>query len=158
MGHVVCSMGKKSRERSSRPYFILHTSYSAGEGGFTLVELLVTIVVLGIVITSLAGMYYLLQITEVQSQHYDIAVRAARTEIEDLRNNGYSSLTPGDSINFTSSLPAALPPNKTGTVAVSQPLPDLRRVDVTIAYTDYGKSETVDLSSDIGIIGLGEGQ
>lgn len=117
-----------------------------------------TLVVLGIVISSLGGLYYLMQITEVQSQHYDIAVRAARTEIEDLRNNGYNSLTPGNSINFTSSLPTVLPPGKTGTVAVSQPLPELRRVDVTIAYTDYGKSQTVELSSDIGIIGLGQGQ
>lgn len=128
------------------------------EGGFTLVELLVTIVVLGIVISSLGGLYYLMQITEVQSQHYDIAVRAARTEIEDLRNNGYNSLTPGSNINFTSSLPAALPRDKNGSVAISQPVSGLRRVDVTITYTDYGKSQTVELSSDIGIIGLGEGQ
>ena len=128
------------------------------ETGFTLVELLVTMVVLGIVITSLSGLYYLTQITEVRSQHYDIAVRAARTEIEDLRNNGYNSLTPGSNITFTSSLPSALPPNKTGTATISQPLPELRRVDVTIAYTDYGKAQTVELSSDIGIIGLGQGQ
>jgi prepilin-type N-terminal cleavage/methylation domain-containing protein len=128
------------------------------DGGFTLVELLVTIIVLGIVISSLGGLYYLMQITEVQSQHYDIAVRAARTEIEDLRNNGYNSLNPGDNVDFTSSLPAALPPDKTGTVAISQPLPELRRVDVTIAYTDYGKHQTVELSSDIGVIGLGQGQ
>jgi len=128
------------------------------EGGFTLVELLVTIVVLGIVISSLGSLYYLMQITEVQSQHYDLAVRAARTEIEDLRNNGYSSLTPGNNIDFTSSLPSSLPRDRDGTVAVSQPLPDLRKVDVTITYTDYGKSMTVELSSDIGIIGLGQGQ
>lgn len=128
------------------------------QSGFTLVELLITIIVLGIVISSLGGLYYLMQITEVQSQHYDIAVRAARTEIEDLRNNGYNSLNPGSTIDFTSSLPAALPRNKTGTVAISQPLPELRRVDVTIAYTDYGKSQTVTLSSEIGIIGLGQGR
>ncbi len=126
--------------------------------GFTLVELLVTIVVLGIVISSLSGLYYLMQITQVQGQHYDLAVRAARTEIEDLRNDGYDSLNPGGTINFTSSLPSALPPNKSGTVTISQPLPELRRVDVMITYTDYGKSQTIELSSDIGIIGLGQGQ
>lgn len=121
-------------------------------------ELLVTIVVLGIVITSLGGLYYLMQITQVQSQHYDIAVRAARTEIENLRNNGYASLTPGSTIDFTSSLPAALPRDRSGTVAVSEPVADLRRVDVTITYTDNGKSQNVTLSSEIGVIGLGQGQ
>ena len=136
----------------------MNTAQLPNDSGFTLVELLITIVVLGIVISSLGGLYYLMQITEVQSQHYDLAVRAARTEIEDLRNNGYASLTPGSSINFTSSLPAALPPDKQGTVAISQPLSELRRVDVTITYTDYGKPQTVELSSDIGIVGLGQGQ
>lgn len=135
----------------------LHANRTS-QAGFTLVELLITIIVLSIVITSLGGLYYLMQISEVRSQHYDIAVRAARTEIEDLRNNGYGSLTPGSTINFTASLPSTLPLDKSGTVAVSQPLADLRRVDVTITYTDYGKLQTVELSSDIGVIGLGQGQ
>lgn len=130
----------------------------ARNDGFTLIELLVTIMVIGIVITSLAGLYYLMQANEVQSAHYDLAVRAARTEIEDLRNNGYDSLTPGSSINFTGNLPGALPSNKSGTVSISEPTPGLRRVDVTVTYSDYGKSQTITLSSDIGIIGLGQEQ
>ena len=128
------------------------------EDGFTLIEMIVTIVVLGFVIAGISGLYYTMQIAEVQSQHYDMAVRAARTEIEQLRNNGYATLTPGSTIDFTSSLPSQLPPSKHGTVAVSQPTDDLRRVDVTITYTDYGKSRTITLSSDIGVIGLGQGQ
>ncbi|HEV2403372.1 MAG TPA: prepilin-type N-terminal cleavage/methylation domain-containing protein [Candidatus Saccharimonadales bacterium] len=130
---------------------------SSNEQGFTLVELLVTILVLGLVLSSLGGLYYVLQIDEVQSQHYDIAVRAARTEIEDLRNAGYDNLTPGSNINFTSSLPSQLPHGATGSVAISEPATGLRRVDVTISYSDYGKSRVVTLSSDIGIIGLGQG-
>ena len=125
--------------------------------GFTLIELLVTILVLGIAISSMAGMYYLMQETETKSAHYDLAVRAARTEIEDLRNNGYTSLTPGGNINFTASLPSQLPGNRNGTVAISEPMPGLRKVDVTVTYTDFGQTQTVELSSDIGIIGLGQG-
>lgn len=124
--------------------------------GFTLVELLITMIVLGLAIASLGGLYYVIQQSQVKAQHYDIAVRAARTEIEDLRNNGYDSLTPGSTITFTSSLPSSLPSNKTGTVAVSKPMSGLRRVDVTVTYNDYGTSESVILSSDIGIIGLGQ--
>jgi hypothetical protein len=115
-------------------------------------------VILGIVITSLGGLYYIMQIVQVQSQHMDLATRAADTEIEDLRNNGYDSLTAGSTINFTSSLPSQLPHGASGTVTVSQPLTGLKRVDVTIAYTDYGKAETITLSSDIGIIGIGQTQ
>lgn len=128
------------------------------QAGFTLVELMVTLVVLGIIILSLSGLYYAMQVTQVRSQHLDIATRAARTQIENLRNNGYNALVPGNTINFTSSLPAGLPNDRQGTVTVSQPVNDLRHVDVTITYTDYGKLQTVTLSSDIGIIGIGQGQ
>jgi prepilin-type N-terminal cleavage/methylation domain-containing protein len=145
---------------SRRPLALQSSAQILGNdtGGFTLIELMVTIVVLGIVITSLGGLYYIMQITQVQSQHLDLATRAARTEIENLRNNGYDSLTNGSNINFTSTLPPALPPGKRGTVVVSEPLSGLKRVDVTIAYTDYGRPETVILSSDIGIIGIGQTQ
>lgn len=126
--------------------------------GFTLVELLITIIVLGIVVTSLSGMYYTMQLTETKSQHYDLAVRAARTEIEDLRNSGYDALTPGNNIDFSSSLPRVLPKGATGTVQISEPMPSLRRVDVTVSYSEFGQTQNVELSSDIGIIGLGQEQ
>ena len=132
-------------------------NHKSHEDGFTLIELLVTIVVLSIVIVSFAGMYYIMQITQIKSQHYDLAVRAARTEIEDLRNNGYDSLTPGSTINFSSSLPSLLPANKSGTVAISEPMPGLRRVDVTVTYTEFNQQQTIILSADIGVIGIGQG-
>jgi prepilin-type N-terminal cleavage/methylation domain-containing protein len=126
------------------------------EDGFTLIELVVTMVVLGIIITSLSGMYYIMQSIAVQGQHLDIATRAARTEIEDLRNSGYNSLIPGSNINFTASLPTSLPKNASGTVVISQPLSGLIKVDVTISYTDFGSQHNVELSSDIGVIGIGQ--
>ena len=131
------------------------TQLRSDSNGFTLIELLVTILVLGIAITSLAGMYYVMQSTETKSQHYDVAVRAARTEIEDLRNTGYNALTPGTNFSFT---PPSSLPNATGNVAVSEPMTSLRRVDVTITYDDFGNQQQVELSSDIGIIGLGQEQ
>lgn len=126
--------------------------------GFTLVELMVTVVVLGIVILGIAGLYYNMQVVEARSQHLDLATRAARTQIEVLRNSNYKALIPGDTINFTGNLPDALPPDAAGSATVSQPVDGLRRIDVTITYTDFGKQETIKLSSNIGVIGIGQGQ
>ena len=140
----------------SRPYLPNYKSKS--NDGFTLIELLITIMVLGIVISSLGGLYYVMQNASTKNQHYDLAVRAARTEIEQLRNNGYDALTPGTNITFTSSLPSGLPANKTGTVVVSTPMSGLRRVDVTVTYSDFGQQQTITLSSDIGIIGITQSQ
>lgn len=126
------------------------------ERGFTLVELIVTILVLGIVITSLGGLYYLMQMNQVKSLHYNLAVLAARTEIEDLRNSGYNSLNPSSPPAFPSVLLTGLPSNASGSVTVSNPLPSLKEVNVTVTYSDYGQSQTVTLSSDIGIIGISQ--
>lgn len=130
----------------------------AREEGFTLVELLITIIVLGISIAGIGSLYYAMQNMQAQSLHLDLATRAARTEIEVLRNNSYNSLTPDSSIDFTSSLPSQLPPDKKGTVSVTQPVAGLRQLDVKVTYTDFGKPETVQLTSDIGVIGIGQGQ
>lgn len=136
----------------------LTTTTPRAEAGFTLVELVVTIVVLGIVISSLSGLYYIMQQASVRSQHMDLATRAARTEIEQLRNTGYSALTVGTPIDFTSNLPSALPRDRNGTVTVSQPADDLKRVDVQVTYTDNGTAQKIILSSNIGIIGIRQGQ
>lgn len=126
--------------------------------GFTLIELLITIVVLGIAITGISSLYTYMQVTQVESQHMDLAVRAGRTEIEVLRNNSFNSLTPNSSIDFTSKLPAALPPTKKAVANITEPVSGLRQIDISITYTDYGKPQTIDLTSDIGVIGIGDGQ
>jgi prepilin-type N-terminal cleavage/methylation domain-containing protein len=119
------------------------------QSGFALVELLVTIILIGITVGWLAGIF-----TTVQNQYTDMAARAAQREIETLRNDNYASLTPGQTIDFTSDLPSQLPRGSTGTVQVSQPVSDLRRVDVTVSYKVNGNQRNITLSSLIGVIGI----
>jgi prepilin-type N-terminal cleavage/methylation domain-containing protein len=133
---------------------------SAREEGFTLVEMLLTILVLGIVIVGLSGLFYLTQQVQNESSHYDLAVRAARTEIEELRNSSYNSLSSSSPPIFPTSLLSGLPSNSTGSVSRSEEhtsLPGLKEVSVTITYSDYGQPQNVTLSSDIGIIGISQG-
>lgn len=125
----------------------------SGSAGFTLVELLVTIAVIGIAAGSIATIFVSIQNIQHQTIYADTATRAAQREVETLRNDNYATLTPGQSIDFTSSLPSSLP-KASGTVQVSQPATDLRRVDVTVNYTAGDQQRIVTLSSLIGVIGI----
>lgn len=124
------------------------------QSGFTIVELLATIVVFGIASLGIANLFYSMQYVQQQASHLDIATRAAQREVEVLRNNTYNALVVGQTIDFSSSLPDALPQNKSGTVTVTEPSPGLKRVDVSVTYMDGSKQQQVQLSSIIGVLGL----
>lgn len=122
--------------------------------GFTLVELLVTILVIGVVFIGLSNIFISIQRAQVQTSHLESATRAAQRQIESLRNSNYNNLTAGQNIDFTSQLPANLPSGSTGTVAVTEPSTGIKRVDVTVTYTYGGETRNVSLSSLIGVIGI----
>ena len=122
--------------------------------GYTLVELVITMLVFGVVSSSVVNLFLTIQQSQVRSGYLETATRAAQREVESLRNSSYSSLTPGTDIDFTDQLPAILPEDKNGNVEVSEPIADLRRVDVTVSYTYQGKQQAVKLSSLIGVIGI----
>jgi len=126
------------------------------EDGFTIPEVIVTIMLIGLATTAVYSMFNTVQVIQKKSAYLESATRAAQQEIESLRNNNYNSLTPGSTIDFTSSLPADLPSNKIGTVAVTEPIDGLRRVDVTVTYTYGQQTKSVMLSSLIGIIGISQ--
>lgn len=122
--------------------------------GFTLVELLVTMLVIGIVFAGLSNIFIGIQRAQVETSYLESATRAAQRQIESLRNNNYNNLVPGEDIDFTASLPNNLPDGSSGNVIVSEPSPGLRRVDVTVNYTYANKQRNVELSSLIGVIGI----
>jgi prepilin-type N-terminal cleavage/methylation domain-containing protein len=123
------------------------------ESGFTLVEVIVTIAVLGITTASISSVFVGIQNVQRQNSYLDSANRAAARQIESLRNDSYSTLVAGSTIDFTDQLPAVLP-SATGTALISSPSTDLRRVDATVTYESQGRIRTVTQSSMIGEIGI----
>lgn len=124
--------------------------------GFTIPELLIVMVIIGVVITGVASVFMSAQQTQARTRMLDTATRAGQLQIESLRNYNYSNLVPGEDIDFTDALPATLPPDRAGVVRVSEPEPGLRRVDVDITYSMNGRQERVALSSMIGILGIAQ--
>lgn len=124
------------------------------ERGFSLAELMITLVVVGIVISSVALVLTTIQRGQRETAFLEAATRAAQRQIEVLRNNQYNQLQPGEDINFTDDLPATLPGPKSGIVEVTEPTPGLRRVDVTVTYQSGDHQKSVKLSSLIGVLGI----
>jgi len=126
----------------------------AEQAGYTLVELMVAIVVIGILVIGVSG--FMIGINNIQKNvnYKESASRAAATEMESLRNAKYNTLVNGSTIDFTDKLPDNLPTNKSGTVEVSEPITGLKKVVVTVSYQTNGQTQQVKLSSLIGQIGI----
>jgi prepilin-type N-terminal cleavage/methylation domain-containing protein len=123
------------------------------DGGFTLVEIIVTILVIGVAIGSLSSMFIVVRNIQTRTLYYDTAHRAAAREIESLRNDSYDALVAGQTLTFTSDISTILP-SRTGTAVISAPSTGIRRIDATVTYKLGGKTQTVTLSSLIGEIGI----
>lgn len=124
--------------------------------GFTIVEIMVTIVFLGFVVAAITQLYLSVQRIQEQTSWVQSASHAAQTEVESLRNTNYNGLTAGQNIDFSSQLPTTLPAPRSGSVAVSEPQTGLKRVDVTVSYSDHGSQHSVKLTSLIGVIGISQ--
>lgn len=125
------------------------------ENGFTLVELLVAIVIVGLMATGVTSLYIAIEKTQRKTRLLETATRAGEKKIEELRNNHYNSLENDTVIDFSDEL-SSLPEPRSGTVNVSEPTPGIKRVDVTISYKDGRSSRDVELSSLIGVLGIGQ--
>lgn len=140
-----------TNRRSKRKHSSLH------QGGFTVVEIAVVVTIFGMMVISLGTFFSVLETSQRSARYLDIATHAAKDEIEQLRNSNYTLLLPGTTIDFSSSLPSGLPAGSTGSAVISDPsLTNLKRVDVTVAYTIGSTPKTVKLTSFIGASGLAQ--
>ena len=127
-----------------------------GSAGFTIIEVLVAMVVLGIMIISVTELFISIDATQRRSRRLESATRAAESKIESLRNSHYNTLTPGTPLDFTAELPPGLPEPRSATVDVSEPAVGLRRLDVTVTYREGALDKEVQLSALLGDIGLAQ--
>ena len=109
----------------------------AGERGFTLIELVVTMAFLGIVLVSVSGMFAALRQTNTEANNYTIASEVAQQLVEEYRNLPYANISAGtkDVTSYLSSYPSLKTP-RSATVVVTQVDPNgLLSLDVTVSYT-----------------------
>lgn len=117
------------------------------ESGFTLLEVVVTTMLMSVVFLVISESMAGLQAMNRQARNYLNAVEYAQHRLEYYRNAGYNSIP--DSEDFTSSLPGELTTPRSGTMVFSDLNPviaGLKKLDITISYKD-GSVRTVMVST-----------
>lgn len=123
--------------------------------GFTLVELLVTMIAAGILIGGLHTAYVAQTSTSARARDSVIANAYAEGKVEALRSKGFLGLTNGTT-TLTSELPAELQSPKSGTMVISTQSTSVKRVVITVTYSDRGTARTYQYTTFIGELGVGQ--
>lgn len=123
--------------------------------GFTIVELLVTISLVAISVPAIAAMVS--TIGGVNDRARDLSAIHALVErkIETLRSIGFSGLSDG-TVDFASELPQFVAEPRTASYEVSSLNDGVKEVEVTVTYSDYGKTQSLSYKTYIGELGVGQ--
>jgi prepilin-type N-terminal cleavage/methylation domain-containing protein len=125
------------------------------EQGFTIIELLVTIAVVGIMVPTLAGFVNTLNRFNDRARDLTLVNSLAENKIEGLRSIGYSGISNGTT-SFVSELPASIGSPRTATYVVTTPNTGIKQVDLTITFNDHGSTQSVTYRTYIGELGVGQ--
>ena len=123
--------------------------------GFTIVELVVTIVIMGIIIPAVAMALTNLTVVDYQARDLALANFTAQNKIETLRSAGYNSLAIGTQ-SFSNQLPTTMGSPKSASYIVSTPQTGVKQVDVSISYTEYKKTKSLTYRTYISELGVGQ--
>jgi prepilin-type N-terminal cleavage/methylation domain-containing protein len=123
--------------------------------GFTVVELVVSIVVAGIIIPSVALALNNLAAINHRARDLALANTIAQNKVETLRSIGYNSVS-GGTVSFSSELPSSMGSPRSASYTISSPVTGEKQIDVNITYTDYGGSKNLTYRTIISELGVGQ--
>lgn len=125
------------------------------ERGFTVIELLVAIAVVGILVPTLIGFLNTLNRLNDRARDMTVVNSLVENKVEGLRSAGYSAVNNG-TVSFSNELPVSLGNPKSATYVVTSPTAGMKQVDITVSYNDHGTTQTVQYRTYIGELGVGQ--
>lgn len=128
---------------------------SANHSGFTIAELVITIVIMGIIIPAVALALTNLSVVNYQARDLTLANMIAQNKVETLRSAGYNSVATGTQ-SFTSELPSTMGSPKSASYTVTTPQTGIKQVDVSISYTEYKAAKSISYRTYISELGVGQ--
>lgn len=125
------------------------------EHGFTIVELIVSLVVGALMFSSLNTMYTSQAYLSQRGRDVVLANAYVEGKIEALRSAGFLGLSDGTT-NITAELPSELNTPRSGTVTISAYTTAVKQVDISVTYNEQGRSRTYAYRTYIGELGVGQ--
>jgi prepilin-type N-terminal cleavage/methylation domain-containing protein len=123
--------------------------------GFTVVELLVTVVVAGVIIPAVAMALTNLSVVNKLARDQALANLLVQNKVETLRSAGFNSLNNGTS-SFAAELPNTFGSPKTASYTISTPQTGLKQVDVSISFTEYNSTKSSTYRTYVSELGVGQ--
>jgi prepilin-type N-terminal cleavage/methylation domain-containing protein len=123
--------------------------------GFTMVEILVSMVIAGTIISALSGIVTTYVSLSQSGLYLNLANSFAEAQIEGLRNSGYNNLSAGTT-SLTAQLSSKLPLSKAASMIITAPIAGIKQVDLSITYADRGNTITNTYRTYVGELGVGQ--
>jgi type II secretory pathway pseudopilin PulG len=127
----------------------------ASSDGFTIAELVITIVVMGFIIPAIAMALTNLSVINNRARDLTLANMAAQNKVETLRSIGYNSINNG-TVSFTSELAVSIGSPKSASYTITTPQTGIKQVDVNISYTEYKSTRNLIYRTYISELGVGQ--
>lgn len=125
------------------------------QNGFTIIELLIAIGVMGFAIPSLAIALNNLTVINNRSRDLALANIIIGNKAEQVRSSGFNSLVAG-TVDFTNELPAEIASPKSASYTVAIPVAGRADITFTISYKDYNRTRTLTYKTIVSEIGVGQ--
>jgi len=133
----------------------MFTRARADEKGFTIVELVITIGICGILIPVLAAGLTNLALINNRARDLSLVNSLAQNKAELLRSAGFNSLSAGTT-DFTSDLPSTISSPKSASYTVAVPEAGIKTVDIVISYKEVTGTRTVNYKTIISEVGVSQ--
>lgn len=119
------------------------------ERGMTLIEVLVALVILTIAMVTMMNGFFLGGRQNANTNRYNIAMTLAQSKMEEIKKLPYKNIVNVASTNFSAETDYSQYTGFSYIIAVENDGLNVKKVTVTVSYSDEGTSKTFALTSGI---------
>lgn len=124
--------------------------------GFTIIELLITIAVFGLVVPGLVSLINTIDGLNDRARDLSIINGLVENKVESLRSISFVGVPIGGPVDFTAELPNTIASPRSAVYNVTSVSTALKQIDLAVTYNDHGSPRTISYRTYLGELGVGQ--